>query len=131
MERPLWQILLVILVLAFVVRSTAVAVTAFLASAEPILLAFPVLQAAAGVAMVVGLWLGRAWVLGALVVLAVSVVASAFVQSVALGVRPIVSAVSEVLAVAVATGALFLALRHEFATGGVERGDGEEDDPRL
>jgi len=46
-------------------------------------------------------------------------------------VRPIVSAVSEVLAVAVATGALFLALRHEFATGGVERGDGEEDDPRL
>jgi hypothetical protein len=115
MHRPLWQIVLTLLIVGFVVRSGAAAVVAFLAEGEPSLLAAYAFQTAAGVATALGLWLGRPWVLGALVVLAVAIAASAFLESLVLGIRPLVTALGEVLIVAVATGALFLALRREFA----------------
>jgi len=113
--RPLWQVFLVLLTVAFTLRAGAVAAAALVGSGSAVLGAAYGFQAIAGLATAVALWRGAAWVLGALIALAAGVVATAFVESLVLGVRPFVTALSEALVVAVSAGALFFVLRRELA----------------
>lgn len=116
MERPLWQIFLTLFVVAFAAHRGAAASVLFLGGAEaPALLAGYAFQTAAGLALAISLWLGRAWACGALVALGVGVAATAILEVVA-GVRPAVAAVTQVLVAALSTAALFLVLRRELGS---------------
>lgn len=121
MDRPLWQILLTLFVVAFTAQR---AVVAFLladlgASDAAGAIAAPyVVQALAGAATALGLWLGHRWVLGALVLLGLVVAATGLFESFYLGVRPPLAAVGQVAVAALATGAMFLILDHEFSGDG-------------
>jgi hypothetical protein len=118
MHRPLWQIFLTLFVLVFAVQRGFVGVMFYLEDAEvsSLVLAYG-FQTLAGLATTLGLWMGRRWVLGALLVLGTSVAATAILDSFFLGVRPVAMAVGEVLVAALSTGALLLVLRREFANG--------------
>lgn len=117
MERPLWQILLTLLLLGFLVRRGAVGVMLYLDGAAPAgLVGAYVAQVAIGLVAAAGLWLGRRWVLAALLVLGVAIGGTALLESL-LGLRPILAAVAELLVVALGIGALFLILRHELGGG--------------
>jgi hypothetical protein len=112
MSRPLWQILLPLFLLSFAVHRAAAAV--MLSSVDPLFVAAYGLQTLAALATALGIWLGRAWVLGALALLGIAVVATALLEGLFLDVRPAPVAFSQALVAAVATGALLLVLRHEF-----------------
>lgn len=122
MHRPLWQIFLCLFLLAFIARRVAVAFLVRAEGFEPVLVAAYALQVAAGLAVVVGLWLARSWTIGAVLALGVLVGATALFEGFFLGLMPGVAAVSQLLVVAVATGLLVLLLRHELGESGSARG---------
>jgi hypothetical protein len=120
MHRPLWQILLTLFVLAFVLRRVAVVWTVQLSTGagaggpDAALLGAYGVQGLAGLGTALGLWLGRRWVLAALVVLGASVAGTALLEAFVWGVRPPAAAVGSVAATVLATGLLYAVLRHEF-----------------
>lgn len=110
MDRPLWQIVLTLLVLGFVVQRGAVASVLYLEGAtDPVLLAGYALQLGAGLASALGLWLGRLWACGAVLLLGAAVATTAFLE---VG----LAALSQVLVAAVSAGALFVVLKREFGS---------------
>lgn len=113
MHRPLWQIFLTLLVLAFVVERAAVASVFYLGGADPTLLGGYTFQTAAGLVAAAGIWLARPWAPVAILVLGIGVAATASLEVVG-GVRPALAAVSQALIAAVSAGALFVVLRREF-----------------
>ena len=116
MDRPLWQIVLTFLVLGFVLQRGAIASVLYLEGATgPLLLAAYVLQLAAGLATALGLWLGRLWACGAVLLLGASVAATACLE-VGLGIRPAVAALAQVLIATVSAGALFVVLKRELGS---------------
>jgi hypothetical protein len=111
-HRPLWQIFLTLLVLGFVVQRAGAVAFLHLSQGPPALLAGLALQIAAGLATAAGLWLGRRWVIAAIALLGISVVATALL-GVYLGVLPAMLAISQTLIAALSTGALVWVLRYE------------------
>ncbi len=117
MDRPLWQILLAMLLVGLAVERAAVGFVLYESALVPALFVAYGLQVAAAVATALGMWLGRPWTIVALLALGATLVAAALLESLWLGVRPAISAASEVLIVLLSTGALALVLRHEFGGG--------------
>lgn len=118
MARPLWQILLPIFALAFALYRGALA--AAIGPRAPhgsslFFFAFA-FQAAAALVVALGIWLGRRWAAGAVVILGVAVAATAILQVYAVGATAAFAAMSEVLVAALGTGALAYVLRREFGT---------------
>lgn len=111
MARPLWRILLPILILTFAAHRLAVAL--FLDARGQLISAGFLLQAVSAVLLALGIWLGARWVLGAVLALGISIAATACLAMWTAGVFAW-PYLSQVLVTAVATGILFLVLRHEF-----------------
>jgi len=124
MDRPLWQILLSFLVVAFVVRRGALGFVLYAEGAVPVLLAVAyAAQGVLGLGLAAAIWLGRA-LQPAVVALALAVAATAVLETV-LGMRSAAGAVAEVVVVA-GVSALFVAIfRHEFSARPVGRGEPE------
>jgi hypothetical protein len=120
MHRPLWQILFT---LSFVGLSMQRVVVAFALDWElhPALIATFACQTAAAILVVIGLWFSRNWTVGALVALGAFHIVAALEAGLWLGLQPPAAAISESVIVALATGALALALTHEFPHDGRER----------
>lgn len=135
MDRPLWQIFLSLFALSFALHRGGTAFALELTDAgTPALFAGYAFQAVAGAAVALGIWTGRRWVQGALVVLGTAVAGTALYEAFFLGLRPAVSAVSLVLVAAAATGALVVVLHRERTSGDMvvsgSRGrDGASDAP--
>ena len=128
MERPLWQILLPLFALGFVLRQAAVAfaVGAGAGGTEPVVLAAHGLQGVAALAFCVGVWQGRRWTIAALLALGAAVAATALLEGFVLGIVPPLAAVTTTLIAAVATAGLALVLRHELGPSGTAlRSEGE------
>jgi hypothetical protein len=113
MDRPLWQIMLAILFVGVAAQRAAVGFALAGAEVEPSLFAAYCLQGAAAIAAAIGVWAGRPWAIGAVLALGATLVAGALLESFWLGVRPAITAVSQMLIVALSTGALALVLRRE------------------
>lgn len=113
MDRPLWQIVLALLVASFGVHRGAAAAMLYLGEGHPALLWGYTVQTLAAMATALGLWLGRAWVVGALLILGIAVTGTALFAGFFLGAGAVLVAVSQALVVAVATGALALVMHRE------------------
>lgn len=126
MDRPLWRILLPILILVLGIHRAGLAAMALLGDLHASLGIAHGAEAVIAVAAAVGLWLGRAWSAGAVVALGVALGASALLEGFYLGVRPPVAAVAQLLVAALAAGALGLLIRRELRAPAVL---GDADDP--
>jgi len=131
MDRPLWQTLLGIFVVGLAVRSAAVAYVCFHSDVGAELLgpAYAA-QAVAAAVTALGLFLGRRFVLAALVLLGITVAGIAILEGFVLGVQPALFALSQVLVAALATAALFYVLDRELGSPADRRALGIRDDPR-
>lgn len=127
MDRPLWQILLPMFVLAFVAQRAALAFVGWEAGPGVALAAGHALEAAIGLTVAAGLWWGRRWVVGAILALGVSVAATALLGAFSLGALPALPAISRVLVAALAAGGLALFMRHELGESGTARTPGRGD----
>ena len=85
---------------------------------SPALVAAYVLQTASALAAAVAIWLGRPWTVGILLALGALLAAASLLEGFWLGLRPPVVSVSEVLVIALSTGALALVMRREFGGEG-------------
>jgi len=117
-SRPLWQIFLVLFLVSFVIHRGAATFVVYTGEIGAALFAAYAFQTLAGALAALGVWLGRSWVLGVVLVLGTAVAGTSLLEAFFLGVRPAAGAVTEVLVAAVATGALFLVLRHELGPRG-------------
>jgi len=112
-DRPLWQILLPLMLVGLAVQRAAVGTALFAGELGSVIVVAYVLQGLAAVAAAVGVWLGRRWTVGALLTLGAMLIASALLEGFWLGVRPPLASVGEILIVTLSTGALVLVLRRE------------------
>lgn len=129
MDRPLWRILLPILILVLALQRAGLAAFQVIGPAEEraaALLLGHGAEVVAAVAAALGLWLGRTWAAWAIFGLGVALGATALLQAFYLGVRPPASAVAQLLAAALGAGALGLLIRRELAHPAVL---GDADDP--
>jgi hypothetical protein len=114
--RPLWQILLTLFLAAYALYRGLAAGALFAAGAEAPSFAIALAaQAVMGAVAAIAMWLGRPWVVGALIAFGVTVAATSLLNAFVLGVRPAAAAVAEVVVAGIATAALALAMRHEFS----------------
>jgi hypothetical protein len=114
MDRPLWQMVLALLLVGFAVQRAAVGFVLLSGDVQPLMFVAYGLQVAAAVVTAVGMWLGRRWSIGALIVLGVALAATAILESLWLGVRPAVASAGEILVLALSIGALGFVLSREF-----------------
>jgi hypothetical protein len=129
MDRPLWRILLPILILVLALHRAGLAAFQVLGPAEEragVLLLAHGAEAVAAIAAALGLWLGRTWAAWAILALGVALGATGLLQAFYLGVRPPAAAVAQLLAAALGAGALGLLIRRELAHPAVL---GDADDP--
>ena len=114
-DRPLWQILIPIFLLGVAAHRAALGFALYESEMGPAVTAAYGVQAAAAVATAVAIWLGRAWAVGVLVVLGILLAAAALLEGFWLGLRPPMASVSEMVMIALSTGALALVFRREFS----------------
>lgn len=126
MDRPLWRILLPVLILVVAVHRGVLAVVMGLGDAPGVLVAAHVVEAALAVAAALGLWLGHTWVTGAILGLGVAIGATALLEAFYVGVRPPAAAVAQLVVAAFAAGALAVLIRRELVAPAVR---GDADDP--
>lgn len=113
--RPLWRIVLFVLLASFALHRGAAAYLAYSGGLGlGVALGFAV-QSAAALASAVGIWLGRSWVLGFVILLGASLLATALLVGLSEGAAAGLSAFSVAGMFALATAALYAFLRHEFA----------------
>jgi hypothetical protein len=124
MDRPLWQILLSLLIAGLALQRGAalLALHAAGGGVEGAALGLFAVQGAAALLAALGIFLGSAWAIAALVALGGVLVASTALEAFWLGIRSPIGAVSTMLIVALSTAALALVLRHEFSSPADERG---------
>jgi len=111
---PLWQYFLSLFVVSFCIQRGAALAIAQLSALPSILVGAYALQIAIGLVTAVGIWMGRRWVLGALLALGTTIVCTTLLASFSLGLYPGAVALSRGGVAAVATGGLFWFLRYEF-----------------
>lgn len=128
-DRGLWQFFLAIFVLSFSIQRVQVAVVAYLSEASDLRIIAYGIQAALGLVTALGIWLGRLWVLGVLIAWGLGVAATVLLETLLLEVRPPISALAELIFVAVLTVGLFLLLRYEFGEP-VDSGEESREEPR-
>lgn len=126
MERPLWRILLPILLLVFAVNRGGSVAMALLGEASGLLAAAHSAESAAACAAALGVWLGRPWGAAFVLVLALALGATALLEAFFLGVRPAAAAIAQLIVVALGGGALALLMRRELIE---PRRRGDADDP--
>jgi hypothetical protein len=94
----------------------------FYAGMGPGAVSFCAIQTVLALVTAGALWQGRSWSVTALLLLGASLATSALLESFGLGIRPPITAVGEILVVALSTGALAWALRREFSVSGRDGG---------
>jgi hypothetical protein len=87
----------------------------------PILMLLWGVQIAAALATAVGVWIGSRWTVATLLTAGASLVISTLVESLALGMQPLLAASAEILIVVLATGGLAVMLRSRPGGDGSER----------
>lgn len=113
--QELWQFFLAVFLFFFAVQRGAMAVMFELSDAPLVLVAAYGIQVVAGLMTAVGVGLGRLWSVAALIVLGICVASTALLEGFFLDLRSPFVAVSQLLVVAIMTGALALLLRYEFS----------------
>jgi hypothetical protein len=114
--RPLWRIVLFVLLASFALHRGAAAYWAYAGELGlAVALGFAV-QSGAALATAVAIWLGRSWALGFVILLGASLLATALVVGLAGGTAAGLSALSVALVFALASAALYAFLRHEHAS---------------
>jgi hypothetical protein len=116
MDRPLWQILIPIFLLGVAAHRAALGFALYASHMGPAIAMAYGLQTAAALATALAIWLGRAWAVGVLVVLGISLAAAAILEGFWLGLRPPIASVAEMMMIALSTGALALVFRREFGS---------------
>jgi hypothetical protein len=121
MDRPLWRIVLPILLLAFAVQRAGAAAIAW--SAAPRVVAAAVAgEALLAVIAAIAIWAGARWSGAAILGLGIAIAASAALMVFLLGAAALPAAASRILVAALAAGAFFWVLRGELG-GGADRPD--------
>ncbi|TMA32259.1 MAG: hypothetical protein E6J87_13445 [Deltaproteobacteria bacterium] len=118
MDRPLWQMLLPLFLIGLTIHRATIGFVLYETEMSPALVAAYVLQTASALAAAVAIWLGRPWTVGILLALGALLAAASLLEGFWLGLRPPVVSVSEVLVIALSTGALALVMRREFGGEG-------------
>jgi hypothetical protein len=121
MDRPLWQMLIPIFLIGVAAHRAALGFALYAAHMGPAVAALYGLQTAAALATALAIWLGRAWAVGVLIALGMILGGAALLEGFWLGLRPPMASVSELLMIALSTGALALVFRREFGNGGDHR----------
>lgn len=129
-DRPLWQFFLALFLAFFAIQRGQLGAMVYLSEASFALAAAYGLQTGLALGTALGIWLGRRGVVALVIVLGVSVAATSLFEAFYLAVRPPLSVISELLVVAILTGALSLLLRHELGReAGEARSVGESSAP--
>lgn len=116
MDRPLWRIVLPILLLGFAVQRAGAAAIAW--SAAPRAVAAAVgFEALLAVAAALAIWLGGRWAGMAVLALGVAIAASAALMVFVLGAPALPAAASRILIAALGAGAFYWVLRGELGPG--------------
>jgi hypothetical protein len=105
MDRPLWRIVLAIVLLAFGLERGALAFAASGSGPDAAVLCLA-LEAAAGVAAALGVFLAAAWAPASLIGLGVVLAATALLEAFAWGIRPPLAAIGQVVATGIGCGVL-------------------------
>ncbi len=126
-DRPLWQFFLALFLVFFAIQRGQLGAMIFLSEASPALVVAYGLQTALALATALGIWLGWLGAVGLVVALGSSVAATVLFEAFHLAVRPLLSATSQLIVVAIVTAALSFLLRHEFNEQ--ERSNGESQPP--
>jgi hypothetical protein len=121
MERPLWQILIPIFLIGVAVHRAALGFALGASHLGAAVVAIYALQVGAAFAAALAIWLGRPWAAGVVIALGVVLCAAALFEGFWLGLRPPMASLSEMLMIALSTGALALVFRREFRGGRDQR----------
>jgi hypothetical protein len=117
MDRPLWQIVLSILLLSYAVQRAGAAAIGFGGAMPRELAVASAIEAGFAVVAAIGLWIGGRWAGITIVALGVAVAAHAAMLVFVLGAAAVPAAASRILIVALGAGAFFWILRHELTPG--------------
>jgi hypothetical protein len=120
--RPLWRIVLAVMLASFALHRGAAAYMAWTGELGEGLAAGLAAQAAAGLATAVGVWLGRRWVLGCVLVLGATMLVLPVLAALTHGAAAAVTALSATLGFGLGTAALYFYLRHELTAERTPRG---------
>jgi hypothetical protein len=116
MHRPLWQILIPMFLIGVAAHRAALGFALYETEMGPAVAALYALQTGAALATALAIWLGRPWSVGVLIALGVILCGAALVEGFWLGLRPPMASISELMMIALLTGALALVFRREFAS---------------
>lgn len=116
MDRPLWRMILPLVILGYAVQRGAVVAVAHLSEAPVALTAAFAVQAAALAALALAIFLGRRWALVAAGAFALAAVGTAVVQVSIAGPALVPRAVSEVAVAALVVAATAWLVRHELGS---------------
>ncbi len=120
MDRPLWQILIPILLIGLAVHRAALGFMLYASEMNPALVAAYALQTGMAFAAALAIWLGRSWTVGVVLALGTMLAAASLLEGFWLRSRPPIASVSEVMIIVLSTGALALVMRREFGAGNRE-----------
>jgi hypothetical protein len=115
--RPLWRIVLPVILASFALHRGAAAYMAHEGELGDGLALGLAAQAAAGLATALGVWFGRRWVLGCIVVLGATALALPLLAALAQGTAAALSGLAAGLVLALGAAALFFLLRRELRAG--------------
>ena len=114
MDRPLWQTLIPLFLIGVAAHRAALGFALDATQMGTAVVMLYGLQTAAALAAAIAIWLGRAWAVGVLVALGTILGGAVLLEGFWLGLRPPIAAVSELLIIALSTGALAFVFRREF-----------------
>jgi hypothetical protein len=114
-SRPLWRTVLSVILASFALHRGAGAYIAWDGGLGAGLAVGLAMQAAAGLATALGVWLGRRWVLGCVVALGATLLGLPVLAAFTHGTAAALGALSATLVFGLGTAALYFYLRHELA----------------
>jgi hypothetical protein len=120
--RTLWQIVLAVMLASFALHRGAAAYMAHSGGLGDGLALGLAAQSAAALATAFGIWLGRRWVLGCVVLLGATLLALPLLAAFTHGAAAAPGALSAAIVLGLGTAALFFHLRHELRRGSLGRG---------
>lgn len=114
MDRPLWRIVIPLLIVGFAVQRGALAAMAVLSEAPLGIAVGAALQVAALLALALAIFLGRSWALAAAVGFGLAIVATAALQAAAFGPAFFPRALAQLIVALVVVAGVGWLVRHEF-----------------
>lgn len=127
MDRPLWRMIVPLVILGYAAQRGAVVALAHMSEAPPALVAAFAVQLGALVALALAIFLGQRWALVAAAIFALAAVGTAVVQVSIVGPALVPRAVAEVAVAGLVVAGVAWLVRHEF---GSARASGEPPGPR-